>query len=63
MKKRRCRKTALSGYYACFSRDLLLMPLGADTHTYKRSWTKRFQEIRWPRAPGLIIKFKNLKGE
>ena len=34
MKKWRCRKTALSGYYACFSRDLLLMPLGADTHTY-----------------------------
>ena len=32
--KRKDRKTALYGYYACLSRDLLLMPLGADTHTH-----------------------------
>ena len=27
-------KTALSGYYTCLLRDLLLMPSGVDTHTY-----------------------------
>ena len=33
MKKWRGCKTALSGYYACLSRDLLLMPLwGGHTH-------------------------------
>ena len=52
MKKWRCHKTALSGCYTCFSRDLLLMPSGADTHIHQRSWTKRFQETRcaWPLA-------------
>ena len=55
-KKRRGRKTALPGYYACLSRDLLLMASGADTHTHthihQRSLTKRFQETRraWPLA-------------
>ena len=48
IKKRRGRKTALSGYYACFSCDLLLIASGADTHTHththQRSRTKRFQE-------------------
>ena len=34
MKKRRCRKTALSSYYAWFSRDLLVMSSGVDTHTH-----------------------------
>ena len=34
MKKQRCHKTALSGYYACFSRDLLLMPSGAHARTH-----------------------------
>ena len=34
IKKRRGRKAALSSYYACLSRDLLLMALGADTHTF-----------------------------
>ena len=33
LKKWRGRKTALSGYYACLSCDLLLMASGADTHT------------------------------
>ena len=52
MKKRRCRKTAFSSYYACFSRDLLLILSGADTHIHQRSRTKRFQETRrtWPSA-------------
>ena len=58
--KRRGHKTALSGYYACLSRDLLLMPLGADTHIHQRLRTKRFQETRCaqacgPRVPGLKI--------
>ena len=34
IKKWRDHKTALSGYYACLSRDLLLMASGVDTHTY-----------------------------
>ena len=34
IKKRKSRKTALSSYYACVSRDLLLMPSGAYTHTH-----------------------------
>ena len=34
IKKWRDRKTTLSGYYACLSRDLLLMALRADTHTH-----------------------------
>ena len=33
-KKWKSRKTALSSYYICLSHDLLLMPSGADTHTY-----------------------------
>ena len=31
--KQESHKTALSDYYACVSRDLLLIPSGADTHT------------------------------
>ena len=48
LKKWRGRKTALSGYYACLSRNLLLMASGADTHTHihQRSRTKQFQETR-----------------
>ena len=34
LKKQRSHKTALFGYYACLSRNLLLMALGADTHTH-----------------------------
>ena len=34
IKKQRGHKTALSSYYACLSRDLLLIPSGVDTHTY-----------------------------
>ena len=34
IKKWRGRKTALSGYYACLSRDMLLMASEAGTHTY-----------------------------
>ena len=58
IKKRRDRKTALPGYYACLSRDLLLMASGADTHTHTHththqySRTKRFQETR--RAPSAV---------
>ena len=37
IKKWKSHKTALSTYYACFSCDLLLMPLGVDTHTYIRN--------------------------
>ena len=53
-KKRKSLKTALSGYYACVSHDLLLMALGADTqtdrhihiHTHTDMQTKSFQEIK-----------------
>ena len=34
IKKQKSRKTALSGYYACVSHDLLLVPSGADTNTH-----------------------------
>ena len=34
IKKRKGHKTALFGYYACLSCDLLVMSLGADTHTH-----------------------------
>ena len=46
IKKRRGRKTALPGYYACLSRDLLLMALGADTHTrtHARTHTPTFAD-------------------
>ena len=39
IKKWTGRKTALSSYYACLSRDLLLMASGADTHTYTYTHT------------------------
>ena len=39
VKKRRGRKTALSGYYACLSRDLLLMASEVDTHTHTHTPT------------------------
>ena len=44
IKKWKGCKTALSGYYACLSHDLLLMPSEADTYTFA---TERFQETRW----------------
>ena len=34
IKKWRGHKAVLSGYYACLSRDLLLMASGANTHTH-----------------------------
>ena len=37
IQKQKRRKTALSGYYACVSCDLLLMLSGADTHTRTHS--------------------------
>ena len=39
IKKRKSHKTALSRYYACLSRDLLLMPLEADTQTHTQAHT------------------------
>ena len=68
-KKRRGRKTALPGYYACLSRDMLLMASGADTrththththtHIHQRSRTKRFQETRCARPKAARAWFKN----
>ena len=37
--KQKSSKTALTGYYAYVSRDLLLMPSGADTHTHANKLT------------------------
>ena len=39
IKKWKSRKTALSGYYACLSCDLLLMPVEARTHTHTHTPT------------------------
>ena len=56
--KRRCRKTALSGYYACFSRDLLLIPRGW-THTHTPTFVdetisrNQMRVAEGPRMPGL----------
>ena len=45
--KRKSRKTVLSGYYTCVSRNLLLMASGAGTHTHiSTGEQKRFQETR-----------------
>ena len=41
IKKQEIRKMALSGYYTCLSGELLLMPLGVDTHTHTHTvWAK-----------------------
>ena len=59
--KRKSHKTALSGYYACVSCDVLLMASGADTHTHTDVRTKtisRNQALRL-HAPGLIKKDHN----
>ena len=45
IKKRRGRKTALSGYYACLLRDLLLMASGADTHTHTHTHTHTYTNV------------------
>ena len=58
VKKQRGRKTTLSGYYACLSRALLLMALGADIHTHihQRLQMKQFQETRHARAaPACLV--------
>ena len=39
IKKWRGHKSALSSYYACLSRDLLLMDSGPDTHTHTHTHT------------------------
>ena len=39
IKKRKSRKTALSGYYTCVSRELLLMASGANTQTDTQTCT------------------------
>ena len=44
IKKQRGHKTALSGYYACLSHDLLLMASGVDTHTHTHTHTPTFAD-------------------
>ena len=46
-------KTALSGYYVCLSRDLLLMPSGTDVHTYTNVHGWNNFKKPGPHAPGL----------
>ena len=60
VQKWRCCKTALSGYYAWLSFDLLLMPSRADTLIHQRSWTKQFQETSyaWSAGPSARTWFK-----
>ena len=45
IKKRRGRKTVLSGYYVCLSHDLLLMASGADTNTHTHTHTRTYTNI------------------
>ena len=50
-------KSALPGYYACLSRDLLLMASGADTHTHTHTHThtniRERNDFKKPGARGL----------
>ena len=54
IKKRRGCKTALSSYYACLSRDLLLMASGADTHTHTHTQTFADEMISRNQARGPV---------
>ena len=59
MKKQRCHKTSLSGYYTYFSYDLLLMPSGVDTHTHTQTFVdKTISHVR-PSATRTWFKTKN----
>ena len=58
IKKQRGRKTALSGYYACLSRDLSLMALGADTHTHTHTPTFTDETILRNQANKLKMELK-----
>ena len=61
--KRKSLKSALSGYYACVSCDLLLMPSGADTQTDTHIPTckhKRFQETRLAQPSAMHAWFKTI---
>ena len=56
IKKRKSRKTALSGYYVCLSHDLLLMSSGAGTHIHTHTPTfmdKTISRNQVAHAPGL----------
>ena len=55
IKKWRGRKTALSGYYTCLSRDLLLMASRADTHTHTNVHGRNDFKKPGLRAPVLKI--------
>ena len=56
-KEMESRKTALPSYYACVSRDLLLVPSGVDTHTCKHTDFRGQNDFKKPgaRFPGLKI--------
>ena len=54
IKKWRGRKTTISGYYECLSRDLSLMATGADTHTHTPTFMDEMIS-RNQAKPGLII--------
>ena len=45
IKKWKGCKTALSGYYACLSHDLLLMSSGADTYMFVDGTISRNQVV------------------
>ena len=54
IKKQKSLKIALSGYYACVSRDLLLVPLGADTNANIPTFADKISRNQ-ACAPGLTI--------
>ena len=60
-KKRRGRKAALPVYYACLSRDLLLMASGADTHTHTYTNVRGPNDFKKPGARGLWLRTPGLK--
>ena len=46
IKKWKSHETALSGYYACVSLDLLLVSSGAGTHTHTHTHTHKHTDVR-----------------
>ena len=55
--KRKSRKAALSSYYACVSRDLLLMASGVGTHTHTDTRTKTISKTRHARLKAMCAWF------
>ena len=64
IRKQKSHITVLSGYYACLSRDLLLMPLGqthTHTHTYTHTNVCGQNNFKKPGTHGPVARTPSLK--